>query len=444
MSVISQLGYNGSMPDDEPPARFYVTGRACRRLGDCSGSISPPQGVAVLRYAPAARSYTGLTSFAGAGTDIVMRSLILAFCLVLALASAAEAAKKRIAVVVGTGSYSAAPVLANPPRDARAIAAALQRLGFDTTLVIDPDRAALEKAIRALGDHSQDADAAIFFFAGHALEASGHNVLIPISAHINNVRDLPFETVDLDLVMSQLDGRARTVLIFLDACRDNPFLRTLSGSGRGIAVRGGLAAPASDVTGTLIAFATAPGRVASDGQGMNSPFTTALLHHIDTEGLEVRQMLSAVRKEVREATHGEQVPWESSALEAEFYFRPTRGSSTANSVASTEKGSRCQVPHLSGHMRQGGANGTMEVISDGRGCGFSVWYRLSTHEIFEALEVTTPPKNGTVKIEDGHRIVYTPRTGYAGPDQFTVTSTPRGTVTMQVTAIPSSSVARRE
>jgi hypothetical protein len=243
-------------------------------------------------------------------------------CLTIGIAHPLAADGRRVAVVVGVGAYQTVPQLPNPPRDARAVAAALARLGFDTTLVVDPDRAQLEQAVRTLGEKARNADAAVFFYAGHALEADSRNYLVPVNARIESRRDVPFETVDLDLVGEQVEGRARMFVAFLDACRDNPFASRLFSSDRGIRLGTGLAAPASDAAGTLIAYATAPGHTAEDGDGEDSPFTTALLHHIATPNLEVRQLLGRVRKDVREATEGRQVPWESSALEGEFYFNP--------------------------------------------------------------------------------------------------------------------------
>jgi hypothetical protein len=365
-----------------------------------------------------------------------MRLLLIGILLLTGL-SAAHAADRRVAVVVGVGAYQAVPQLANPPRDARAIADALRRLGFDTTLVLDPDRAALEQAIRTLGDRAQGADVAMFFYAGHAVEANGRNALVPVSARIARARDLPFETVDLDRVLDQLGDQTHTTLIFLDACRDNPFQRSLAGAGRGLGESRGLAAPSADVTGTLIAFATAPGHVAADGDGADSPFTTALLRHIETPGLELRQMLALVRKDVRLATNGTQIPWESSALEGEFYFRPTAASTATNTQAAASASSpppHCHVPHLLGQLRHPpGATGTMQVTSDGRGCAFTVWRHAVTREPYDDLEVTTPPRHGAVHILEQRRIVYEPTKSYAGPDSFAVTSTPAGVVSMQVT-----------
>ncbi len=388
-----------------------------------------------------------------------LAAVLVALLLAAPAARAADGKPRRVALVIGAGAYAAVPALPNPPRDAAAIAAALRRLGFDTALVQDPDRTTMERAIRDLGKRAQNAEAAMVFYAGHALEAGGHNMLVPVSARIETARDLPYETLDLDLLLNELDGRARTILIFLDSCRDNPFQRTLAGgSGRGIATRG-LAAPAADVTGTLIAFATAPGRTAADGTGQDSPFTTALLHHIETPGLEVREMLGRVRKEVREASGGEQVPWESSALEGSFYFAPIATPAVAGAApppaasgAATPagmppqiaEGGHCFVPRQQGRMRVGdGATNTIHMTNNGRGCGFSVWRRIAEHDAYDKLEVSHPPAHGTVRIDDAHRVIYLPQPAYTGADSFTLASTPKGVLSVQVQVYPPPANAAR-
>jgi uncharacterized caspase-like protein len=231
----------------------------------------------------------------------------------------AQAAERRVALVVGVGAYKNVPTLPNPPNDARDVAAALTRLGFETETLVDPDRPAFEAATRRLGERAKNADAALFFFAGHALEAVGHNWLVPAPADVHTDRDLRFETLDLEAVLEQLDGAARLSILILDACRDNPFRRLLQAGSRGIGGSG--LGQVQAAAGTLVAFATAPGTVAADGNGRNSPFTAALLRHIETPGLELRQLMGAVRKDVREATRNAQVPWENSALEGSFYFK---------------------------------------------------------------------------------------------------------------------------
>jgi hypothetical protein len=239
----------------------------------------------------------------------------------LLLATAAPALAQRVALVVGNGAYRNVERLANPASDARAMAASLRRVGFTTDLVVDADKAEMESAIRRFAQRARGAEAALFFYAGHAIEVGGKNLLAPVSASVRSERDLAFELIDLDLLMGAAEGQARVLLVFLDACRDNPFRAALAGSSRGGASRG-LAPPAQGTTGTLVAFATAPGQVALDGRGANSPFTTALLRNIDTPGLEVRSMMGRVRQAVRVDTQGRQIPWDSSSLEGEFFFRP--------------------------------------------------------------------------------------------------------------------------
>ncbi|WP_083786417.1 caspase family protein [Methylobacterium nodulans] len=244
---------------------------------------------------------------------------------------AARAADSRTALVIGVSTYQYTPRLPNTLNDARAISQALQRLGFSVQTVLDPDRLAMEVAVRRFGEEARKADAAVFFYAGHALEVGGRSWLLPVTTRVEAPRDLRFEALDLEAVLEQTEGGARVSILFLDACRDNPLQRRLSTGSRDLP-RAGLGQVSAGI-GTLIAFATAPGMVAADGKGPNSPFTAALLHHLETPGLEVRQMLSAVRREVREATRGAQIPWENSALEGEFYFYPADTKSPTNDLA---------------------------------------------------------------------------------------------------------------
>jgi Caspase domain len=226
----------------------------------------------------------------------------------------------RVALVVGISKYKYAPQLANTANDANGVATALKRLGFQVVSLVDPDRAALESAIRDLGRMAEGGEASVFYYAGHAMEVSGQNLLVPAPAKIDSDRDIRFETVDLDSVLDSVSGRAKFSLLILDSCRDNPFSERLASNSRSISLRG--LGHVDAAAGTLIAFATAPGKTADDGDARDSPFTTALLHYIEKPGLEVRQMLGEVRREVRQTTGGRQIPWENSALEGEFYFKP--------------------------------------------------------------------------------------------------------------------------
>jgi uncharacterized caspase-like protein len=245
--------------------------------------------------------------------------MLVVFALAL-LAGSAVAAERRVALVVGVSAYRAVPPLRNTRNDASGVSAALGRLGFEVDTVLDPDRSALETAVRRLGVQARGADVALFFYAGHAVESGGRNWLLPISADIRGGRDLRFESVELDALLEQLEGTARMAVVVLDACRDNPFRSVLGEAGRGVAP-GGLARVQAAV-GTLVVFSTAPGTVAADGDGANSPFTAALLKRIEAPGVEFRQVLAEVRRDVRAATHGRQVPWEQSAMEGALILKP--------------------------------------------------------------------------------------------------------------------------
>ena len=251
---------------------------------------------------------------------VFIAKLLLVAGILLSGVGFACAGERRLALVVGAADYKNVPRLENALSDARAVAAALQRVGFEVVTVLDPDRAALETAVRQLGQRAQGADAALFFYAGHALEVGGRNWLLPVSADIQSALDLRFEAMDLESVLEQLATGARFSLMFIDACRDNPFRNKLGAGQRALATRG--LARMEAAVGTLIAFATGPGRVAADGTSGNSPFSTSLLRHIEKPGLEIRKLMGLVRGEVRKATNGRQIPWENSALEGDFFFKP--------------------------------------------------------------------------------------------------------------------------
>ncbi len=230
---------------------------------------------------------------------------------------------KRVALVVGVARYQNAQVLVNPANDAKLIGPALAKLGFDVRVVIDPDYETFKAALRDFGHRLDGAGVALFYYAGHGLQVSGRNYLLPVNTALARETDLRYEAFDVQAVLDEMDSPGRINLVFLDACRDNPFARSLAGSagGRSYSVGRGLAPIETQTGGTLIAFATAPGDSAQDGD-KNSPFTTALVHHIATPGLDVRQMLTRVRVEVQSATSGRQRPWVNESLDTDFFFAP--------------------------------------------------------------------------------------------------------------------------
>jgi uncharacterized caspase-like protein len=243
--------------------------------------------------------------------------------LMLSIWSGAQAAQTRLALVVGNDAYPGMP-LSNPVNDARLIAATLDRLGFRVIIRTDADQITMKRAIEAFGerlDHAGAGAVGLFYYAGHGLQLSGRNYLIPIDARIHRAGDVEIEAVSADWVLAQMRyARNGLNIVILDACRNNPFARGLRSINAGLAK---MDAPA----GTLIAYSTAPGTVAEDGSGADSPYTQALAQAMGGEGgMPVEEVFKHTRVAVMAATAGRQVPWESSSLTGDFFFS---GSSAA-------------------------------------------------------------------------------------------------------------------
>lgn len=223
----------------------------------------------------------------------------------------------RVALVIGNSNYISAPPLRNPKNDATDIAATLRKLGFEVVEGTDLTRRDTDQAIREFGRKLEGADLGLFFYAGHGLQVNGRNYLVPIDAKLERSGDLALDAVDIGVVLAQMEAEKRVNLVLLDACRDNPFSRSLARSmstgSRSSSVGVGLASIQSAI-GTMIAYATQPDNVALDGEGRNSPFTGALLKHIGTPGLDITTVMRRVRADVITATREKQVPWDHSSL----------------------------------------------------------------------------------------------------------------------------------
>ncbi len=247
---------------------------------------------------------------------VVALGLLLLPMLGQAATPGAAEQQRRVALVIGNGAYRHAPPLPNPPNDARAVASALKGIGFEvvegTDLDIEGMRAAIGAFERALG---RDAGVGLVFYAGHGMQVDGENYLIPVDAALETSSDLKFKTVAATWLLDEVLGsglEGRVSIVMLDACRDNPLTRSFARRTRS-ATGSGLA----DITaadGAYIAFATAPGNVAEDGRGANSPFTTAILRNLARPGLEINSMMNAVRGEVYAQTGKRQRPYATSAL----------------------------------------------------------------------------------------------------------------------------------
>ena len=241
----------------------------------------------------------------------VATALLTLFAVTLAAPTAR--AESRFALVIGNGAYRNVPALINPPNDARDIAAALKSLGFNVTLKLDVDLAAMQRAVDEFALESAGADVSLFYYAGHGFQLSGRNYLIPVGAQLRQVGDVASRTVALDPVLAELGKGKGSHLVFLDACRNNPLANAGVGPAAGLARVGKL-------PGFFITFATQPDNVAFDGSGRNSPFATALLGRLSTPGADISSMMIAVRNDVFAETGGQQIPTDESLLIRQFYF----------------------------------------------------------------------------------------------------------------------------
>ncbi len=219
------------------------------------------------------------------------------------------AAGKRVALVIGNSAYQRANALPNPARDAAAIEATLKMAGFSVTRATDVGASAMRRALRDFSDQVRDADIAAVFYAGHGIEVNGANYLVPVDAVMERDIDVEDEAVPLDRISQILEPAKRLRLIMLDACRDNPFLRTMKRTMATRSIGRGLAKVEVLSTDTLVAYAARAGSTAEDGDGSNSPYTTALIKHLTTPGLDLRLAFGRVRDEVLKTTGNRQEPF---------------------------------------------------------------------------------------------------------------------------------------
>ncbi len=257
--------------------------------------------------------------------------LLLALTAIISVTSSASFAASRVAIVLGNGNYLHTSSLPNPVNDAQKIADALESLGFEVNLLVDTSKQTLEQLRNETESLLRGADVGLFFYAGHGLQIDGQNYIVPIDATFENPETVANQLVSMTKFLALMEQHTATNIIFLDACRNNPFAEVIENqisAGRSMSIDGstqirdigkGLAEMKASV-GTLIAYATQPGNVAEDGVGENSPFTTGLLRHLREPGVEIREILTEVRVAVLAETEQRQIPWDHSSLTEEFYF----------------------------------------------------------------------------------------------------------------------------
>ena len=234
--------------------------------------------------------------------------------LVQAAPMASQNQAQRVALVIGNAAYRDAP-LTNPVNDARAIALALKDAGFTVIARENVDQRGMLSALREFGDRLRAGGTGLFYYAGHGMQIKGRNYLIPVGAAVEREDEVAYNAVDAQAVLDKMEAAGNMAnIMILDACRNNPFTRSSRSGQSGLAQ---MDAP----VGTLVAYATSPGAVASDGSGANGLYTQHLLTAIRQPGYKVEDVFKQVRVNVRRDSQGKQVPWEATSLEGDFYFK---------------------------------------------------------------------------------------------------------------------------
>ena len=260
----------------------------------------------------------GLSARAGARL-FVAAAIPAAIVAILFASTALASISQRVALVIGNASYQHVPMLANPLNDAADIGTSLGRLGFTVTVMENAGRTELWNGLQEFALAASASEMAIVFYAGHGIEVDKRNFLVPVDARLMSDADIEFETVPLELVSRAVERARGFRLIILDACRDNPFTVAMQRAGATRSIGRGLA-PVEPTGGMLVAYAAKEGTVAADGKGRNSPYTSALLAHLEEPGLEVNLLFRQVRDAVVAATGGRQVPFTYGSLSSQAIY----------------------------------------------------------------------------------------------------------------------------
>jgi hypothetical protein len=356
------------------------------------------------------------------------RGFILGLGVVAALAGLAVppglADGKRVALVIGNSTYRNVPTLPNPANDGADIAAALTRLGFAVTLVTNASFDQMRRGLIAFGRDAAGADMAAVFFAGHGMEISGENWLIPVDAELKKDTDAANEAVSLRSVILQVSNTTSLGLVVLDACRNNPFVAKMSRSLALRAVIGGGLGRIEPVGNVLVAYAARDGTTALDGDGRNSPFTAALLHNIETPGVEVTFMLRNVRDDVMEVTRNEQQPFVYGSLSRKAIYLAGQPSSAdqvaanqANATPADASAPSRVAPAPSSLAIDPALVGTWEImVPSDRGMSRWIWRIMGdgTYKFRAEGPRAAPAHEGTIAAVNGHWSIQANRglTGY--------------------------------
>ena len=350
-------------------------------------------------------------------------------------AAPASADGKRVALVVGNSAYRNVPELPNPANDAGDVAAALNRLGFSVTLIANASFEEMRRGLIALGREAAGADMAVMYFAGHGMEMSGENWLIPIDAELKKDIDAENEAISLRSVMLHVSNTTSLGLVVLDACRNNPFAAKMH---RALALRaataGGLGR-IEPVGNVLVAYAARDGTTALDGDGRNSPFTTALLHNIETPGIEVTFMFRNVRDDVMEATRNEQQPFVYGSLSRRAIYlagdppsADQASTKQANASPAVAGAPSTTAPAPPPSAIDPALVGTWEItVPNDRGLSRWTWRIMGdgTYKFRAEGQRAAPAHEGTITATNGHWALHAIKglTGYDDAGSYEVRDT---------------------
>ncbi len=245
--------------------------------------------------------------------------LLVFFALVGADALKGQSTENRVALVIGNADYLNGP-LKNTVNDARAMAKVLESSGFEVILRENvKNQNAMKQAVREFGMKLKSEGTALFYYSGHGMQVNGYNYLLPTQAVMHIEQEIEYEALDMGFILAYMESAKSNVnIVILDACRNNPFSRSFRDTKQGLTT---MVAP----TGTMIAYSTSPGSVASDGDQDYGLYTRALLEHMQQPGVKVEEVFKGVRADVLASSNGQQTPWESSSLVGDFYFRNGSG-----------------------------------------------------------------------------------------------------------------------
>ena len=263
--------------------------------------------------------------------------ILLVFCC-LWIGSSAAMAEKRVALLIGNSKYLSVTPLANPKNDASVLAEKFREIGFDTvSLQQDLNAADLRRVLGQFAREAAGADIAVIYFAGHGIEVSGINYVIPTDAKLSHVDDVEFEALELSKLMRSVDRASKLKLVILDACRNNPFQKSMQGQGSTRSVGRGLARVSPPGSDTLVAYAAKEGTLADDGEGRHSPYAAALIKHIVSPGLDVRLLFGRVRDDVLSSTGRRQEPFTYGSLGGDaIYLNPPKPAETVEQEKTPE------------------------------------------------------------------------------------------------------------